>query len=101
MAEIDYSYAYFKMLFVLTSIIILLYLIKKFIEKKNLHPLGNTHEIKVVSQKMLDTKNKITLIECRGKAYLLMIGEKSFLIDKYDNFEKIIQEKKDENIDNN
>ena len=101
MAEIDYSYAYFKMLFVLTFIIILLYLIKKFIEKKNLHPLNNTNEIKIISQKMVDTKNKITLIECRGKSYLLMIGEKSFLIDKYENFEKIIQEKTDENIDNN
>ena len=48
---------------------------------------------------MIDTKNRITLIRYRDREYLLLIGEKSFMIDKFDTFEKVIKE--NENINNN
>ena len=104
MIEMDYSYAYMKMLLALFVIVIFLYLVKKYIEKKNLLFTNQKNDIKILSQKFIDTKNKITLIKYKDKEYLLYIGENSFLIDKFDNFETILQKKQDnidEDIDNN
>ena len=95
----DYTYAYIKMLLALGFIVAVLYILKRYIESKNLTTSHKTQDIKIVSQKMIDTKNRITLIRYRDREYLLLIGEKSFMIDKFDTFEKVIKD--NENINNN
>jgi len=89
MVEINYSFAYLKMLFVLGLIVGVLLLIKKYLQ--NRLPQAKSG-IKVLSQQMLDHKNRLSLIKYRDKEYLLVTGESGFLVDKFDSFDKSLKE---------
>ena len=96
MVEMNYSLAYAKMLLVLGVIVGGLLLIKKYVQKKL--PL-NKGNIQVLSQQMIDTKNKITLIRYKDKEYLIATGESGFLIDKFDTFDTTLKEEIEDDND--
>jgi len=89
MVEMDYSFAYLKMLLALGAIIGVLLLIKRYLQAK----LPQTKSgIKILSQQMLDHKNRLSLVKYRDKEYLIVTGESGFLVDRYDSFEKDLKE---------
>ena len=94
MVEVDYTTAYLKMLLALGAIVAFLLWLKKYLIKKNFTNLQKSDDIKVITQKPLDTKNKITLISYKDKEYLLLVGEGSCKIDEF-------EKEKVEDINNN
>jgi len=86
MVEVDYSLAYLKMLLALGVIVAFLLWLKKYLIKKNFSDIQKSDDIKIITQKPLDTKNKITLISFKNKEYLLLVGDSSGY--KIDEFEK-------------
>ena len=86
MVEVDYSLAYLKMLLALGVIVVFLLWLKKYLIKKNFSDIQKSDDIKIITQKPLDTKNKITLISFKNKEYLLLVGDSSGY--KIDEFEK-------------
>jgi flagellar biogenesis protein FliO len=63
-------------------ILIVFYLIKRKYKYNFLS--NNDNEILIISQKHIDIKNKIALIKCNDKEYLVMIGQNSsLLLDKF------------------
>ncbi len=78
--------AYLKMLAALGAIVAFLLWIKKYILSKNFSDIQKSDDIKIITQKPLDTKNKITLISFKNKEYLLLVGDSSGY--KIDEFEK-------------
>jgi len=89
MVDINYSFAYVKMLLVLAGIVAFLLFIKKLVEKKL--PQAKSG-IKILSQQMIDSKNRLSLIKYKDKEYLLVTGESGFLIDSYESFDKSLKE---------
>ena len=91
MVEVDYSLAYLKMILALGAIVAFLFWLKRYLMKKNYLSLQKSDDIKIITQKPLDSKNKITLISYKDKEYLLMVGESGFKIDEYkkEDFEDI------------
>jgi len=95
LVEVNYTFAYIKMLLALGAIVLFLLWLKRYLLKKNYANLQKSVEIKVITQKQLDAKNKITLISYKDKEYLIVTSENGgFLIDKYENFDKILKDKK-------
>ena len=86
MVEMDYSLSYLKMLLALGAIVGFLLWLKKYILSKNFSDIQKSDDIKIITQKPLDTKNKITLISFKNKEYLLLVGDSSGY--KIDEFEK-------------
>ena len=69
------------MLLALGFVVGLLFLIKRFLEKK----LPQTKSgVKIISHQMIDSKNKITIFHHKNKEYIIATGESGFLIDKKD-----------------
>ncbi len=96
MVEMNYSLAYLKMLLALGAIVGVLLFIKRYMEKKT--PLGKS-SIKILSQQMLDTKNKISLVRYKDKEYLIATGESGFLIDRFDTFDTTLDTKLKETVE--
>jgi len=95
LVEVNYTFAYMKMLLALGVIVALLLWLKRYLIKKNYANFQKSVEIKVITQKQLDHKNKVTLISYKDKEYLLLIGDDgSFLIDKFESFDKVLKEQK-------
>jgi len=89
MVEMDYSFAYLKMLLALGAIVGFLLLIKRYVEKNS--PLKKG-AVKILSQQMLDAKNRISLIRYKDNDYLIVSGENGFLVDKFKSFDKDLKE---------
>ncbi len=84
MVEMDYSLAYLKMLLALGAIVAFLLWLKKYLIKKNFNDIQKSDDIKIIIQKPLDTKNKITLISFKNKEYLLLVGDSGYKIDEFE-----------------
>ncbi len=98
--------SFMKVILVLTLLIALLYIVKYFLqnrvtnlgggwlfsEKENSTAKGFTKKekskIRVVEQKFLDPKNRVVLINFRGREYLLLLGESNILLDDYKSAQK-------------
>jgi len=89
MVDINYSLAYMKMLLVLGLIVGVLLFIKRYMQNKLPHSKSG---IKVISQQMLDHKNRLSLIKYKDKEYLIVTGENGFLVDKFESFDKNLKE---------
>ena len=98
--DYDFSTAFLKMIFVLGTLILLLWFLKKWMEKKSggTWLFGNKEEesqIKIVMQKPLDMKNRIVLLRYESREYLVLLGENNLLLDRFENeeavFEKLLQ----------
>jgi len=108
--ESDISSAYLKMLLFLALFIALLYFLKKWMQNRNTKGLGGwlfskTEEhntIKVKQQKALDMKNRIALVEFKGKEYLLLLGQSNLLLDSFEtesskeSFDTLLAQKKED-----
>jgi flagellar biogenesis protein FliO len=83
MPKENFSYTrYFIVVAILIILaIILLYLKRRGINTK-LPALKN--EMKVLSQKFIDAKNKVVLFEYKNKKYLMLIGNTNLLLDVFD-----------------
>jgi flagellar biogenesis protein FliO len=97
MVEMDYSVAYFKMLLALGGIIAFLLLVKRYVEKKTPLKKGS---FKILSQQMIDPKNKLSHIKFKDKEYLIVTGESGFLVDSFKSFENDLKEKIENTNDN-
>jgi hypothetical protein len=88
MPKTGFSYTrYFIVVAILIILaIILLYLKRRGINTK-LPVLKN--DMRVLSQKFIDTKNKVVLFEYQNKKYLMLIGNTNLLLDVFDENFKI------------
>ncbi len=98
----DFTFAFIKVLFVLGFMIAVLWGLKRWIEKKNrsgswlFQSNEEDQSIKIITQKPIDMKNKITLLKFRDKEYLVLLGENNLLLDKFhadedEIFDKLLQ----------
>ena len=98
----DFTFAFIKVLFVLGFMIAVLWGLKRWIEKKNrsgswlFQSNEEDQSIKIITQKPIDMKNKITLLKFRDKEYLVLLGENNLLLDKFhadedEMFDKLLQ----------
>ncbi len=89
--EQDISNSFLKVLAVLAFLFLVLYLLKKWLTQpktssnswlfhKNDAP---KQEIKIIQQKMIDTKNRVVLLEFNTTRYLVIIGHSNLILDKY------------------
>jgi flagellar biogenesis protein FliO len=97
MVEMDYSVAYFKMLLVHGGIVAILLFIKRYIEKKSPLKKGS---FKILSQQMIDPKNRLSHIKFKDKEYLVVTGESGFLVDSFKSFEEDLKEEIENTNDN-
>ena len=75
----------FTRYFVVVAILIILALILLFIRRR----IGNKlptfkNEMRLLSQKFIDAKNKVVLFEYQNKKYLMLIGNTNLLLDVFD-----------------
>ena len=89
--EEDLSGSFLKVIAVLAVLLALLYLLKKWLLnsgktqsswlfQKDSH---KKQDIKILYQKALDTKNRVTLIEYNGMDYLVILGSTNLVLDKF------------------
>ena len=98
--DYNFSFAFMKVMFVLGGLILLLWFLKKWLEKRNNQNWlfgkdGTQEDIKVLQQKPIDMKNRVVLLGYEEKKYLLLLGENNLLLDKFEDeeaaFEKLLQ----------
>jgi len=83
------------MLLALGAIVAFLFWLKRYILKKNYASLQKNEDIKIITQKQVDIKNKITLLSYKDREYLILTSENGgFLIDKFESFDKTLKEQK-------
>ena len=99
--ESDISGAYLKMLLVLALLLLLLYILKRWIvekrgsldsswlfseKKRDKDSKQKTQKssIKIITQRGIDHKNRVALISFEDRKYLLLIGENNLLLDRFD-----------------
>ncbi len=94
--EQDISGSFLKVIAVLAFLILLLYLLKKWITNSTqtssswlFHKDQNKKQnINILHQKALDTKNRVALLEFNGINYLVILGSNNLLLDKFKSEEK-------------
>lgn len=92
------STAYLKVMALLFALVALLYLLKKWLEKKGdvlqggwLFDKNKTKQngtIKVQHQRTIDVKNRVVLISYKNKEYLLLLGNNNLLLDTFTDQER-------------
>lgn len=107
--DIDISYKYTLVILVLLGLILFLYFFKnKFLGTLNgkeswlFKPVKSEKKehIKITHKKMIDAKNKLSLIEFKDKKYLVIIGTNGhLLLDKFDTMDIAIEDEGEENSD--
>lgn len=100
----DYS-SYYIVMGILLFIVIILWVIKKYLEKSNYNWLGKKSQfdnIIIHFQKPIDTRNKSVLLEYNGVQYLVLIGANNILLDTFSlsNDESTVDNKKNSEFDN-
>ena len=89
--EQNLSGSFLKVISVLGFLILLLYLLKRWITNSNqtsnswlfYKDPNKKQNINVLHQKALDTKNRVALLEYNGMNYLLILGSNNLLLDKF------------------
>jgi len=99
----SFSAAFLKIMLVLSGLIALLWFLKKWMEKKSggnwlFGKNDETSQIKVISQKPLDMKNRVVLLRYEEREYLVLLGENNLLLDRFEEgeeaaFEKLLQKR--------
>ena len=85
----NFTFAFLKVLLVLGLMIAFLWGLKRWIERKNssgswlFATNEDTDTIKILTQKPIDMKNKVTLIAFKEKQYLVLLGENNLLLDAF------------------
>ena len=87
--DYNFSFAFLKIMLVLGGLILLLWFLKKWMEKKNgtawlFGETQDTNTIKILAQKPVDMKNKVVLLSHQDKKYLLLLGETNLLLDRFE-----------------
>ncbi len=89
--ESEVSGSLFKVILVLVFLFALLFFLKRWMQGGSLKEswlfsknIEKRDGIRVLKQKMLDHKNRVVLLEFGGKNYLVVLGESSILLDKFD-----------------
>ena len=76
--------------FIVVAILIILAIILLYLKKKSFAKLPSLkNDMKVLSQKFIDAKNKVVLFEYQNKRYLMLIGNTNILLDSFDENFKI------------
>ena len=71
--------------FIVVAILIILAIILLYLKKKSFAKLPSLkNDMKVLSQKFIDAKNKVVLFEYQNKKYLMLIGNTNILLDSFD-----------------
>ncbi|GAX87794.1 conserved hypothetical protein [Lebetimonas natsushimae] len=72
--------------FIVVAILIILAIILLFIKRRGLNAKlpALKKDMKVLSQKFIDAKNKVVLFEYQNKKYLMLIGNTNLLLDVFD-----------------
>ncbi len=94
--EQDLSGSFLKIIAVLGFLIILLYLLKKWITNSDQSSSNwlfhkdpkKRQDINIIHQKALDTKNRVALLEYNGINYLVILGSNNIVLDKFQSDEK-------------
>lgn len=94
--EQDISGSFLKVIAVLAFMILLLYLLKRWITNSNqtstswlFHKDPNKkQDIQILQQKALDTKNRVALLEYNGMNYLVILGSSNIILDKFTSEDK-------------
>jgi len=94
--EADINGSFFKVIAVLAFMILLLYLLKKWITNSNQTSASwlfhkdssKKQDIKLLQQKALDAKNRVALLEYNGMNYLVILGSNNIVLDKFKSGEK-------------
>lgn len=76
----------FTRYFIVVAILIILAIILFYIKRKGLNTKlpALKNDMKVLSQKFIDAKNKVVLFEYQNKKYLMLIGNTNILLDVFD-----------------
>jgi flagellar biogenesis protein FliO len=76
----------FTRYFIVVAILIILAIIFLFIKRRGINSKlpALKNEMKVLSQKFIDAKNKVVLFEYQNKKYLMLIGNTNLLLDVFD-----------------
>jgi len=76
----------FTRYFIVVGILIILAIILLFIKKRGFNAKlpALKSEMRVLSQKFIDAKNKVVLFEYQNKKYLMLIGNTNILLDVFD-----------------
>jgi len=70
--------------FIVVAILIILAIILLYLKKKSFAKLpGLKSDMKVLSQKFVDAKNKVVLFEYQNRKYLMLIGNTNVLLDVF------------------
>lgn len=94
--EQDVSSSFLKVIAVLVFLFLLLFLIKKWLTYPRstsnswlFHKDPNKiQDIKIIHQKMIDTKNRVVLLEFNAIRYLVILGNNNIILDKYESGDK-------------
>ena len=96
----DFSFALIKIMLVLAGLILFLWLLKRWIERRRggawlFGEQGGESGIRIVAQKPIDMRNRVTLIAYEEKQYLVLLGENALLLDRFEDeeaaFERLLQ----------
>jgi flagellar biogenesis protein FliO len=72
--------------FIVVAILIILAIILLYIKKRGLNSKvpALKNDMRVLSQKFIDAKNKVVLFEYQNKKYLMLVGNTNLLLDVFD-----------------
>jgi len=113
--ESDLSGSFFRVVLVLAFLLALLYLLKRWLTKQTQtggswlfdKTVNSKDNINVIQQKMLDAKNRVSVIEYQDSRYLVILGASNLLLDKFEKkgseFESLLEKnskKLDDMLDN-
>ena len=77
--------AFLGLCFVLGLILLVSYLAKKFVLPKiNLSKNEKASQLTLLEIKQVDLKTKLILCRCKTKEYLLLCGEKTLVVDQFE-----------------
>jgi hypothetical protein len=76
----------FTRYFIVVAILIILAIILLYFKKRGINTKMPTlkNDMRVLSQKFIDAKNKVVLFEYQNKKYLMLIGNTNLLLDVFD-----------------
>ena len=57
---------------------------------------GGKQQIELLDMRLLDAENRLALVRCRNKEYLIAVGKNAFTVDSYPVFEQNGANAKDE-----
>ena len=98
--DVDFSFAFLKVLLVLLFLAGVLWFLKRWMMKKSgsswlFGETAQNGDITLLAQKPLDMRNRIVLIGYEERKYLVLLGESNLLLDRFEDdeaaFETLLQ----------